>query len=325
MTPSMSNNPNSNTSNTDIKGTHSTDTTHTAGSSVITEGTILACIDGSSVTESVCDYAAWYANELNLPLSLLHVIDVPKSYRHDLSGSIGMDSRSSLLKELTSLDEQTARVANKHGEALLQDAKAHILRTLPQANVYSYLRRSKLLPAINHYADNTRIIVIGRRGKDHQNDHVNIGSQIENVVRAVNRPIMVCSDGFITPESFMIAFDGSETAKRAVQIICDNEIAKNLVGHIVMVDNKDTANETELYKAHKKMSDEGFNITAHLIDSKKIGGGDVVSALTSFRNDHNISMFVIGAYGHSKWRRFFVGSTTTKLLTKTTAPVILLR
>ena len=132
MTFSMSNDPNSNT-NTDIKSTH---TTHTAESSVITDGTILACIDGSSVTESVCDYAAWYANELNLPLSLLHVIDVPKSYRHDLSGSIGMDSRSSLLKELTSLDEQTARVANKHGEALLQDAKAHILRTLPQANVY---------------------------------------------------------------------------------------------------------------------------------------------------------------------------------------------
>ncbi len=290
-----------------------------------TDQTILACIDGSNVTKSVCDYAAWYANELNLSVSLLHVIDVPKSNRHDLSGAIGMDSRHSLLQQLTSLDEQTARIANQHGEALLQDAKAHILTSYPQANVYRHLRRSKLLPAIEHHADKSRMIVLGRRGKDHQNDYVNIGSQIESVVRAVNRPILVCSDGFITPESFMIAFDGSETSKKAVDIVCENEIAKHLVGHIVMVGHQDTINENELYKAQKKMSDAGFNITAHLIDSTKMDHSDVVSALTAFRNDHNISMFIIGAYGHSKWRRFFVGSTTTKLLTKTTAPVILLR
>ena len=287
--------------------------------------TILACIDGSNVTQSICDYAAWYANELQLPVSLLHVIEVPKTYRHDLSGAIGMDSRRSLMQQLSSLDEQTARIANKHGEALLQDAKAHILISLPQANIYSHLRHSKLLPAIEHYADKSRIIVIGRRGKDHQNNHVNIGSQIESVVRAVNRPIMVCSDGFITPDSYLVAFDGSETSQKAVQMICDNQIAKNLIGHIVMVDNKGTALESELYKAQKKMSDAGFNVTAHLIDSNKMGNGDVVSALTEFRNQNNISMFVIGAYGHSKWHRFFVGSTTNKLLTKTTVPVILLR
>ena len=28
-----------------------------------TEQHILACIDGSAVTESVCDYAAWYASD----------------------------------------------------------------------------------------------------------------------------------------------------------------------------------------------------------------------------------------------------------------------
>lgn len=286
---------------------------------------ILACIDGSSVTESVCDYAAWYARELKLPISLLHVIDVPKSYRHDLSGSIGMDSRNTLLQQLTLLDEQSARVANQHGEALLQDAKAHILINLPQANVYRYLRRSKLLAAIQHFIDDSKMIILGRRGRDHQGDHMTIGSQIESVVRAVDCPILICSDGFITPDSYMIAFDGSETAKKAVQKVCDNKIAKNLTGHIVMVDNKNSVHESALYKAQKQLSDAGFEVTAHLISSEKYGEGDVVSALTAFRNQHNISMFVIGAYGHAKWRRFFVGSTTTKLLTKTTAPVMLLR
>ncbi|HSP85383.1 MAG TPA: universal stress protein, partial [Psychrobacter sp.] len=71
-----------------------------------TQQHILACIDGSAVTESVCDYAAWYASRLGLPVALLNVIDVPASTRRDLSGAIGINSRQVLLEELTQLDEQ---------------------------------------------------------------------------------------------------------------------------------------------------------------------------------------------------------------------------
>ena len=58
---------------------------------------ILACIDDSHVTESVCDYAGWYANKLGLSVSVLHVIDAPKPTRYGLSGTISMDSRQALL------------------------------------------------------------------------------------------------------------------------------------------------------------------------------------------------------------------------------------
>lgn len=293
------------------------------------EQSILACIDGSSVTTSVCDYAAWYARQLGGSICLLHVINEPKSNRHDLSGAIGMDSRKHLLQDLALIDEQKARIANKHGEALLRDAKSHILEKFPDAEVRSHLRRSKLLPAIEYFNKHSRIIILGRRGEDHQNDQVNIGSHIESVVRASHRPIMVCSDDFETPDSFLLAFDGSPTAKKAVNMVCDNPVAKKLKGHILMVNHKETIHETELYKAQQQMKKAGFDITAHIIDSKKHGhqghNNDVVAALTAFRRENQISMFIMGAYGHSKLRQFFVGSTTTKLLAKTTAPVLLLR
>ena len=38
---------------------------------------IIACIDGSLATNTVCDYAAWFSDKLNSPLQLLHVIDKP--------------------------------------------------------------------------------------------------------------------------------------------------------------------------------------------------------------------------------------------------------
>ena len=70
---------------------------------MITKEHVLACIDGSAVTGSVCDYAAWYASNLEISVALLHVSDVAASVRRDLSGAIGINSRQSLLDELSDL------------------------------------------------------------------------------------------------------------------------------------------------------------------------------------------------------------------------------
>lgn len=36
---------------------------------------IIACIDGSAMSASVCDAAAWASSKLQAPLSLLHVLE----------------------------------------------------------------------------------------------------------------------------------------------------------------------------------------------------------------------------------------------------------
>lgn len=36
---------------------------------------VVACIDGSSTTPAVCDYAAWASLRLAAPLKFLHVLD----------------------------------------------------------------------------------------------------------------------------------------------------------------------------------------------------------------------------------------------------------
>lgn len=290
--------------------------------SVPTEQIVLACIDGSNVTRSVCDYAAWYARKLEVPLVLLHVINVPKSSRHDLSGAIGMDSRQALLNELTALDEQTAKLALRHGEALLKDAKAHILNQF-DITVKTHQRHGKLLSAIEHFAVKTQVIIMGRRGEDHQHDQVTIGSQIESVVRAMNQPILICSQDFTPPDSYMLAFDGSPTAIKAVQMICESDLSRGSKGYLVMVGNQDCQKQS-LYHAHKQMSEAGLDVSVHLFEGKQYSQ-DVVATLTDFQVKKNVSIIIMGAYGHAKWRRFIVGSTTTKLLTQTQVPVLLLR
>ena len=281
---------------------------------------ILACIDGSAVTESVCDYAAWYASKLNLPVGLLHVSDVPASVRRDLSGAIGVNSRQFLLEELTQLDEQRAKVVNSYSNALVKDAKSYIQEGFDDVNIHVYQRHGKLLPSIEHFKTENRAIVMGRRGEDHKNSRINIGSQIETVARASDVPILICSEMFKAPESYMIAFDGSKTAIKAAWMVARSPLLKGLQGHIVMVGNNNDVAKQSMSAAAAQLEDAGFIVQAH-----HLSAADTVDGLLTFQADNDIDIMVVGAYGHSKWQQLFLGSTTTEIIASTVSPIILVR
>ncbi|WP_299186719.1 universal stress protein [uncultured Psychrobacter sp.] len=285
-----------------------------------TEQHVLACIDGSAVTESVCDYAAWYASRLGLPVGILHVSDVPASTRRDLSGAIGMNSREFLLEELTELDEKRAKVVNSYSNALTQDAKSYLQSSFKEVDVHIYQRRGKLLPAIEHFKEENRAIVMGRRGEDHKNSRINIGSQIETVARASSVPVLICSEKFEAPKSYMVAFDGSKTAIKATQMVAKSDLLRGLKGHIVMVGNDKDSAKKSLADAVEHLASAGFAVEAHILPEL-----DAVDGLLTFQIDNDVDIIVVGAYGHSKLQRLFLGSTTTEIIASTVSPVILVR
>ena len=287
---------------------------------MITEEHVLACIDGSAVTGSVCDYAAWYASKLDISVALLHVSDVAASIRRDLSGAIGINSRQSLLDELSELDEQRAQVVNSYSNALVQDAKSHIQSNFKGVNVCIYQRRGKLLPAIEYFQAKNRAIVMGRRGEDHKNSRINIGSQIETVARASNIPVLICSEKFKEPQSYMVAFDGSKTAMNAIQMLAKSNLLQGLQGHIVMVGHDNEASKKSLDDATMQLRTAGFSVDAHHLPLL-----DAVDGLLGFQLENNIDIIVVGAYGRSKLQHLFLGSTTTEIIASTLSPVLLVR
>lgn len=287
---------------------------------MITEEHVLACIDGSAVTGSVCDYAAWYASKLNISVALLHVSDVAASIRRDLSGAIGINSRQSLLDELSELDEQRSQVVNSYSNALVQDAKSHIQSGFKDINVCIYQRRGKLLPAIEHFQAKNRAIVMGRRGEDHKKSRINIGSQIETVARASNIPVLICSEKFKEPQSYMVAFDGSKTAMNAIQMLAKSNLLQGLQGHIVMVGHDNETSRKSLGKAVAQLTTAGSSVDGHHLPLL-----DAVDGLLGFQLDNNIDIIVVGAYGRSKLQHLFLGSTTTEIIASTLSPVLLVR
>ncbi len=280
---------------------------------------IVACIDGSSISTAVCDAGAWASQRTGAPLQLLHVLDKAEfEVNRDLSGNIGMNVREHLLEELTELDEQRGKLALEHGKHMLQEAENRA-REAGAVNISRQQRHGSLVETLQEFAEHTRLVVFGRPGEGHKKLLHAVGSHLESVIRTVQGPILVAVKDFAVPSNFMVAYDGSDTAKNALARIASSELLKGLACHLVMVGRNTKEHLLQLQQASDKLTAEGFDVTQYMAE------GDVQQVLNSYQKDNHIEILVMGAFGHSIIRQFFVGSNTTKMLSSSDISLLLLR
>lgn len=281
---------------------------------------VVACIDGSSTSPAVCEYAAWTSKQLGAPLNFLHVLD--KSVypvQANLSGNIGLGSREALLKELTELDEKRGKIALEHGRQMLEAAKTKALES-GVSNPTCQQRRGDLVDTLKELEPQIRLLVMGKQGEEGDSLGDHIGNNLERVVRTMHRPILVSPQVFNQPDSFMLAFDGSTTTRKGVEMVAGSPLFKGLLCHIVMIGAATNDMHEQLNWARKTLEAAGFTVVTEII------AGEVKHVLCDYRDQHNIGIVVMGAYGHSKIRQFLVGSTTTKMIQHISkVPLLLLR
>ncbi|MEZ9470114.1 universal stress protein [Vibrio lentus] len=274
---------------------------------------IIACIDGANSTTSTCEASAWVANKVDAPLVLFHALDhSTQPVVSEFSGQIGLGSQEELLEELAELDEARSKIMLKHGNTLLEDAQKWALDQGVK-DVSKLQRHGSLLEGLLDLEEELRVLVIGRSGDSHS-----VGSQLETVIRSIKAHILVVCEGFKLPDSYLIAFDGSTISEKLIDKAIQTPLLKGLDCHLVMIDDggsKDAAFE----KARVLLEESGIRVTAASLT------GAVDRALIDYQQQHEIGMMVMGAYGHSQLRQFFVGSNTTKVLSNSSVPLLLIR
>ena len=280
---------------------------------------VIACIDGSKLTLAVCDYAAWASRKMDAPLDFLHVLGRSEyPIPADLSGNIGLGSREHLLQELAELDEKRGRVALEQGRLMLEAAKARAIADgVP--NPTSRQRHGELVDTLIEFEHDIRLLVMGRQGEHGDSAGEHIGSHLENVVRTLHRPILVIPSDYTEPQRILIAYDGSATTRKAVDMVARSPLFRGLPCHVVMVGEDRADSRESLDWARTHLETAGFDVTAEILP------GEVEAVLCAYRTEHAIDLIVMGAYGHSRIREFLVGSTTTKLIRQSKVPLLLLR
>lgn len=282
---------------------------------------VLACIDHSTYSPAVCDCAAWAALRLNAPLEFIHVLDRhPEiAQKHDLSGSIGLGAREALLEDLAALDEKRSKIAFESGRLLLEGAKQRAISD-GVAAPESRQRHGELVETLAELEKDARLFVLGKRGEAAENAPEHIGSNLERVVRALHRPILVVAKEFKPPSRFAIAFDNSMTTRKGVEMIASSPLFKEMTGHVVMAGATSSATNQKLAWARDRLNDGGIEVKAAVAVD-----GDAEIVISEYIRANQIELLVMGAYGHSRIRQLLVGSTTTAMIRTSSIPLLLLR
>jgi nucleotide-binding universal stress UspA family protein len=280
---------------------------------------VLACIDHSGYASGVCDYAAWAATRLAAPLEFIHVLD-----RHpetapfiDFSGSIGLGAQENLLAELSQLDEKRSTLAQEAGRQLIEGARQRAMAA-GVAQPGGRQRHGELVETLSEMESEARLFVLGKRGEAAESAPQHTGTNLERVVRAMHRPILAVPSEFRAPQSIMIAFDGSATTRKGIDMIASSPLFRGLPCHLVTVDPNHGTRE-QLARAREILQNGGFETREAMLQ------GEPESALVGYQQQHGIDLLVMGAYGHSRIRHLLVGSTTTAMLRTVSVPLLLLR
>lgn len=276
---------------------------------------IIACIDGQDYTEDVCHAALWAANQLNLPLLLVHSIEKSISLgAKNYSGAIGLGARSALLEELSEVDAQQSKLALKLGRELLDNVQQYAIEQGTNT-VEQMLRHGALLDTIGDLEADARLLVVGRSSDSFRA----IGSNIEQIIRQVATPVLIPQQNFSTPQSFMLAYDGRETADKAVQRVAESGLLKTMNCHLVSVENSKKDLRANFERVKQQLLDSGLKVEAHFLT------GNISANLISYQQSNNIDLVVMGAFSHSKLVSIFVGSNTLRMLENTNTSLLVLR
>jgi nucleotide-binding universal stress UspA family protein len=279
---------------------------------------ILACVDGSAYAESVVDHAAWAATRLKAPVELLQVLGRREAGTSDFSGRIVAGARRKLLEQLATLDAERAKVAHQAAWLALEEDKAR-LEKAGVAEVLVSLRHGDLVPTLDEREEDAALVVVGKRGEAADFATLHLGSNLERMVRATRRPMLITSRAFRPIERFVVAFDGGPSAVKAVEAIARSPLYAGLDALLLLAGEPGERTRKALDAARERLQTAGLTVEARVAP----GRPEAVIAETVEQEGHGL--LVMGAYGHSQLRTLVIGSTTADLIRACKVPVAVYR
>ncbi len=282
---------------------------------------VIACIDGATLSESVCDYAAWIAQKTQAPLNLLHTIDHhhETAANTDLTGKIGLGSQEHLLEEIINQEHEQSKIKLQKGKQLLQAAKTRAQQSGVAEPICSQ-RHGSLIESLIENENDIRVLVLGLRGQVHDQQPNQIGAKLETIVRSLHKPILIVNKPYQEPNNILLAYDGSEASEKAVDMVAASPLYHGLTCHLVCVNNNPDKADDLLKDAEEKLK-ANKQLTLKTVKLS----GKVEIELCNYQEQNQIDLTIMGAFSHNRLHDMILGSFTHKMLLGSKAPLLLLR
>jgi len=279
---------------------------------------ILIPTDGSPNSLTALEYGIYIARKQKSSLLGLHVIDVnliQGPMITDISGATAMPPYEGFLEAIEKSLEEKA-------DSILKEFQESCQKAGMTAGVKKAV--GKISSVIIEEAQSADLIVMAKKGENyHLKDGGLLGSVAEAVVRNAGRPVMVTPEKFIEIESMALAFDGSESATKALKLSLElsRENTWPLTAVIVAAD---AGRADALITQIEDMNEN--DPQAPPADCETIVfTGKETDELMKYLKAEPVELMMMGAYGHNRLRELLLGSTTSHIIRKSPIPVLLVR
>ncbi|MEZ5865807.1 MAG: universal stress protein [Geminicoccaceae bacterium] len=130
--------------------------------------------------------------------------------------------------------------------------------------------------------------------------------------------MLIASREIRPPATVVVAFDGSATATKAVELVAASPLFAGLAVHLVAAGTRGDL-RGRLDTALARLGERPIAPEAHLVE------GQPEQVIAAHMERQAAALLVMGAYGHSPLRTLIVGSTTTTMIRTVRAPILLMR
>jgi len=274
--------------------------------------------DGSANSLKALEYGIYIARKLDASLIGLYVLDVnliQGPMLTDISGSIGMPPYDGFFDAI-----ETA--LNEKADCILKDFQERCQKSGVNVEVKKTIGR--ISPIIIEEAQNADLILMAKKGEHfHLKEGGLLGSVAEAVVRDSGKPVLVTPENFVEIESMALAYDGSDSALKALELSL--ELSKKAVWPITVVIITSDAKKADTLSAQiEEMNEKDSSAPMADCETIILSGKDQ-DEIIKFIKEGSVELMVMGAYGHNRLRELFLGSTTSHVIRKSPIPVLLTR
>jgi nucleotide-binding universal stress UspA family protein len=274
---------------------------------------ILAATDGSEAAQRGVDYAISLAKALDARLTGIFVVDIKLlegPFLRELAASMGT-------APMLSYQDTMVEVLDERGRKILAAFKERAAEAGVQAE--TVMLTGVVHHAILEAAAMVDLVVLGHGGEHADWLEGLMGSTTEAVLRRAKLPVAVAGCTRPLSEGMVLAFDGSPHACQALRtaIALAQETGAPL--RVLVLGGEDM--EAAAQDARSYLSDHKLDAPVERL----LAGADVAAKIVEYAREAGAGMLVMGAYGHSRVRELFIGSTTMDVVNHAACPVLLCR
>ncbi|PSM52996.1 universal stress protein [Campylobacter blaseri] len=270
---------------------------------------IIACLDGNSLDNSVCDYAIFISKSLNLEITFLHIIHM-QAYAPNF---LGLAAGSLIVNETSDIPyninyKEPSKEELENANALLEKAKKYAdsrgIISTTQAVHGDYL------DTLLEY-ENVHSFVIPLEKDDEE-----IRDNVAVLLREVKAPILFINKAFTPIKTVLLAFDGHEASIRTLNFIQNSKIfGDDLNYHIININKSKEDSEKILSKAKTILKNKNAKYIT-------LCSGEIAEEIIKYRRSNNIDIIATGAYTRGIISSFFFGSTSKEIVNNAIVPIL---